>query len=296
VGLSFFQKELGLWRWTKSLFFCTIFNNTIFTIEDRMTKRIIPMLLLIAATQSYSLMAMEAVKPKERNFEVLMGPRNLHRAVLRQDQDALRKVAQTVWIEVRNGRGWTALHTAANKGFTEITELLLELSADVNARGPNTITPLHSAASLGTAAVAKILIEYGAMVDAPTRSCETPLHTAASSNNTEVGQVLLDNNAAINARNARGLTPLHSAAYRGNLDFVHLLLSHGVDINAQDNEGWTALHSAAQRGNFEVVEVLLNAGADRYMRTTRGKTAYDVATRVCKELFLKLEYNTYGND
>ena len=40
---------------------------------------------------------------------------------------------------------WTPLHEAANHGEAEITELLLQAGANVNARGLDNDTPLHDA-------------------------------------------------------------------------------------------------------------------------------------------------------
>lgn len=41
--------------------------------------------------------------------------------------------------------GWTALHEASCKGFSEIVLALLEVGANVNSRGADGILPIHDA-------------------------------------------------------------------------------------------------------------------------------------------------------
>ena len=58
--------------------------------------------------------------------------------------------------------GWTALHYAAASGDDEITRLLLEHHAYIDAESPSQLTPLMIAAREGHAAAARVLLEQGA--------------------------------------------------------------------------------------------------------------------------------------
>lgn len=58
--------------------------------------------------------------------------------------------------------GMTALHWAADRGHVDVAKLLLDNSADVNARDECGQTPLHYAASCGHEAIVKILLQHGA--------------------------------------------------------------------------------------------------------------------------------------
>jgi len=61
-----------------------------------------------------------------------------------------------------NNDGWTALHYAAAAGETEIVQLLLGKSAEVDAPSPNLTTPLMMAARSGNIYTVKAIVDAGA--------------------------------------------------------------------------------------------------------------------------------------
>ena len=73
-------------------------------------------------------------------------PDTLHRAVLAKNIDAL-KAALKVGADVnaRDARGWTALMHAADKGNSQIIELLMKAGADPSVKGPKGETPVDVA-------------------------------------------------------------------------------------------------------------------------------------------------------
>jgi ankyrin repeat protein len=127
----------------------------------------------------------------------------------------------------RDKVGRTALQWAAILGFKEISQVLLDYKADINARDSGGTTPLLFA----------ILQGYKDEV-----------------------QLLLDNKADINAGNITGATPLQFAAGYNRKDIVELLLAYKADVNARDKAGRTPLYVAKAEGYKDIEDLLRQHG------------------------------------
>jgi ankyrin repeat protein len=133
--------------------------------------------------------------------------------------------------------GQTLLHVAAHSGDVEEAQRLLDIGADINARGNDNNTALHFAIDLRHVKFALFLI---------------------------------DNDADITALNNSGESPLHRAAFTGQPGIIATLLAKpsakvhikGVPyIELTDKDKGTALANVFRGDNVEAVEVLLHAGA-----------------------------------
>ena len=142
------------------------------------------------------------------------------------------------------------LHIAAYKNNADITLLLLEHGADVNAKSNYGKTVLHGA---GSAEVAEILLKHSADVNAKNKLGLTPLHYTGSA---EVAETLLQHGADVNAKTNYGSTPLHTVR---SAEIAEILLQHGAEVNAENNFGWTPLRDVR---STEVAEILLKRGAE----------------------------------
>ncbi len=128
-------------------------------------------------------------------------------------------------------------------------------------------TPLHYTALWGYPELTKLMLDKGAKVNAVQRQGNTALHWAATCGHDSVVKVLLDHGADIRAENANGKTALHSAVCIGELyepsrAVVAMLLDHGADINARDERSWTPLHWAAVMRHANIAKFLIARGAD----------------------------------
>jgi hypothetical protein len=138
-------------------------------------------------------------------------------------------------------------------------------------------TPLHYAAENGYKEVCEVLIEYGADVDAKTKDTWTPLYYAARNGHREVCEILIRHGANVNAKSQYGWTPLYSAARGGHEEVCEFLLESGAHVNAESKKGWTALHIAAHEGHKEACKILIDNGADVNAKDKGFKTPMDVA-------------------
>lgn len=142
--------------------------------------------------------------------------------------------------------GLTALCVPAVRGDLALTNLLLELGADPNARDDRGMSPLGHA------------IVHGAGL---------PVLTA-----------LADAGADLSAVNVDGFGLLHAAAECGRGELVPWLLGRGVALEARTGRGHTALQLACALGTLDAVDALLAAGADPQATSPDG-TAREIAVR-----------------
>jgi ankyrin repeat protein len=121
--------------------------------------------------------------------------------------------------------GWTPLHLAAFFGQRPAVERLLTAGAGLDAVSRNALlnTPLHAAVAGGYVEVSLLLIESAADVNAVDAGGHTPLHIAAEAGYVPVAQALLAHGASAHVVDAEDRTPLSRAAARGHTEIVDLI-------------------------------------------------------------------------
>ena len=163
-----------------------------------------------------------------------------------------------IQVGVVDNTGDQAIHKSAGEGYTEITELLLDKGADVNARGRDGITPLMWSAYREDTSCVEELINRGARVNDKSDSMRTALLWLAGRmypplEGTSCIKLLLDRGACINAENSRGET-VYGAVFSGCPSAVDLLLRVGAEVE-WDGE-MSALHAARDSGSTDMVKLL----------------------------------------
>ena len=120
--------------------------------------------------------------------------------------------------------GYTALHVAADEGYTGIIELILSKWPDaINIQLQEGLTP--TACGSWDPATLKLLLQKGGVADSQTKDGMTPL--------------------------------MFAAKYKDSVKSVEMLMEEKVDLQRTDDEGDTALLIAAQYGCRETVKVML---------------------------------------
>jgi ankyrin repeat protein len=224
----------------------------------------------------------------------------LYYAVLHENQYLTRhlilKRPHDLQLDASDVYGKTPLHLAITASDFEATRMLLDRTADINARDNRGCTPLHYGVLENFEdededdrklqdddfRCVRLLLERGADAEAQNNRGTTPLHVAASVMRQKFVQILTENVTNINLRNDQGQTALHKASRRCHPGIISILLNHGADVDAQDNGGSTPLHiviSDAEGDAEQAVGVLLEHGADINLRNHEGQTALHQASR-----------------
>jgi ankyrin repeat protein len=215
-------------------------------------------------------------------------------------------------VGARSDNQRTALHLAAARGHVDVTKLLMEGGADVNALGCGD-TPFLVAVRNGHFDLMKTLVGFGANQEVSGFDGEPPLRLAAAHGNTEIVQLLLDEGADKEAKDDLGRTALMVAVEKGNLGAARCLIKAGakaellpsakghntpkslcwaakqgdtelvrklVDIGADMDErdgSWTPLHLAVVEGHDRVVQILVEGGVDKEALDQEGRTPLHLA-------------------
>lgn len=121
--------------------------------------------------------------------------------------------------------GYTALHYAAFFGGADGAEALIDAGADLEAVSRNgmSVRPLNSAAAGRHSDVSRLLVERGADVNAAQEQGFTPLHAAAQNGDTDLVAVFLAAGADKDARLDDGRTAADVALEAGHEALAEVL-------------------------------------------------------------------------
>ena len=158
--------------------------------------------------------------------------------------------------------GITPLMVAAETGSVDAMKMLIDRSADVNARNTYGSTALMW--SVTDLKKVRLLLDHGADVNVAARSGRTALIIASFANpSAEVVRIMLAKGANVAVMDQRKVTPLNAATFGNDTATVRLLLDASADINTADTFiGLTPLINASGNRNLEAVKLLLAKGAN----------------------------------
>ncbi len=144
------------------------------------------------------------------------GMNNMLRQILQQKPES---------VNIFSNDGFQALGYACFFGQTETARIMVEAGAEINSPSKNSfmVMPLHSAVANQNIEITRLLLNNDALVNAEQNGGFTALHSAAHNGQIEMVELLLNAGADPSLRNKDGFTPLDLAQNRNHISIVDLL-------------------------------------------------------------------------
>ena len=182
-------------------------------------------------------------------------------------------------IAAPDANGDTNLAIAAMNGRADVVKLLLAAGASASTKNKWGNSPLQWACNKGFAEVTQLLLAVPDIdIAAPDVNGDTNLAVAAMNGKADVVALLLAAGADTATKNKWGNSPLQWACSKGHSAVVRTLLSvPSIDVESPNEDADTNLMLASRNGHFEICELLVAAGADAKRKNARGRTARDAA-------------------
>ncbi len=158
--------------------------------------------------------------------------------------------------------GYTALDYAFASGNRWVIPVLSKFGAKAATEwNKNQWTPLEFVIASGKSNMLDILIRNTADIDKTDANGWSALHYAIMLGKPDITGKLLKKGADINLRDKKDWNPLHFAVLAGRLDILKTLLSNGAKVNRRNNANWPPLYLAIALRHPDMVRSLLKAGA-----------------------------------
>ncbi|XP_065334647.1 uncharacterized protein LOC135935944 [Cloeon dipterum] len=187
-------------------------------------------------------------------------------------------------IDMKDARGKTALHCAAEHGYLERVKELIKSGANIRAVSKNELNAFHYACKIYSDHRINV-IRFLHSIDSQlakdktktgltgllilVASCDDPLDGRARFLVEEIG-------VDARAKDNQGRTALRIAVNKGK-DCVDYLMTKDINLDVKNKRGQTCLHVAALRGDLEALQTWIELGGDLDVEDVRGLTALHIA-------------------
>ncbi|XP_061868433.1 85/88 kDa calcium-independent phospholipase A2 isoform X2 [Colius striatus] len=158
------------------------------------------------------------------------------------------------------------IHVSLKFSQKGCAQAILEADASqVRSKDPRyEATPLHWAKK---AEMTRLLLEHGAEVNARSCTADQALHIAVARGRLDCAMVLLTHGASTNARGQDGNTPLHLAMKHDHLDMIKAIIVFGGDVEVPNDFGETpgllAARSSKGANRKVLLDLLQTVGTER---------------------------------
>ncbi|KAG5674417.1 hypothetical protein PVAND_004390 [Polypedilum vanderplanki] len=229
----------------------------------------LPLLLAVeAGNQSMVRELLSSQTAEQLKAQTTTGETALHLAAKRHDVDMTRiLVDYGANVDAQNGEGQTSLHIAAAEGDEALVKYFYGVRASPHIPDNQDRTPMHLAAENGHASIIELLCDkFKASIYERTKDGSTLMHIASLHGHAECAQMLFKKGVFLHMPNKSGARSIHTAARKGHVGIINTLLQKGEHVDVTTNDNYTALHIAVESAKPAVVETLLGYGADLHIQ------------------------------
>lgn len=169
-------------------------------------------------------------------------------------------------IDVKDKSGYTPLYWAVEFEREAITNLFLEMGADLNLPVMGTMTTFWLAVYRLRVNMITVMVRHKTLRDSQPINSRCALLWASLNGDVERVRRLIDDGVDLNTREDWVDSPLVLAVIGGHSEVTRLLLEEGAEGDIPNRNGRTPLWLAARFGHTSVVKVLLEAGVNAFSR------------------------------
>ncbi|XP_060594443.1 transient receptor potential cation channel subfamily A member 1-like isoform X2 [Ruditapes philippinarum] len=161
-------------------------------------------------------------------------------------------------IHIKDAKGNTPIHKAAEAGRIKILEFIHEKGGDLNTFDSHRNTPLHLAVKNDQSAVVTFLLDHGADSTLLNDDHLAPIHLAVDVNARKALKALLAHaNVDPNLKGEGGMRPLHYCAYKDRDECAVILLEHGTKPCIKCDNGFFPINIAGKCASAKTLEILI---------------------------------------
>jgi ankyrin repeat protein len=189
---------------------------------------------------------------------------------LGMDINEINQLSQTPLIKAISNE-----YTKENKKLNFI-KMLLENKADVNLRDENNKTAFIISKEKGYKNISKLLLQYGAKEESYVPNSQSLINALINKEYNRAKE-MINSDIELNFVGTGDFSPLMCSIE--NIEVMKLLLEKGADVNLKNKMNMTALTMAVISNKQDAVKLLLENKADIHLKNYRGVTVLDVAKK-----------------
>jgi len=169
-----------------------------------------------------------------------------------------------------NNAGATPMYVSATEGDLKGVQMLIDMGADIDSKGPEGKTVVFWATEQKNYDVLRYFLDNGANPNLCDVHQTAPIHIAVHNRDPKAAKMLLDAGCSLEARDRSLMTPLHNAFDLKDWELMQLFVHRGADVNAQSSMGWTPVTIAAIDRDLRALRLLAKKKANFTMVDNLG--------------------------